>query len=51
VVLHEMESHRLRRLPVIKNKKLVEMITEADIARHLPDEMVAEFVETICASK
>jgi CBS domain-containing protein len=50
LVLHEMESHRIRRLPVIKNKRLVGMITEADIARHLPDEKVAEFVERICAA-
>jgi CBS domain-containing protein len=50
-VMHEMESHQVRRLPVIKNKKLVGMISEADIARHLPDEKVAEFIEAICASR
>lgn len=48
-VLAAMETHRIRRMPVIKDKKLVGMITEADIARHLPDEQVAEFVERICA--
>ncbi|MCA6094458.1 CBS domain-containing protein [Streptomyces sp. SCA3-4] len=42
-VLHEMESHRIRRLPVIENKRLVGMISEADLARHLPDAQVAEF--------
>lgn len=50
-VLHEMESHQIRRIPVIKNKKLVGMISEADIARHLPDEKIAEFIETISAGK
>jgi CBS domain-containing protein len=50
VVLDEMESHQVRRLPVIKNRKLVGMISEADIARHLPDGQVAEFVERICAA-
>jgi CBS domain-containing protein len=49
-VLSAMETHRIRRMPVIKNKKLVGMITEADVARHLPDEQVAEFVERIYAA-
>ncbi|MFF4404464.1 CBS domain-containing protein [Streptomyces sp. NPDC001262] len=42
-VLHEMESHRIRRLPVIDNKRMVGMISEADLARHLPDNQLAEF--------
>ncbi|MFF4157425.1 CBS domain-containing protein [Streptomyces sp. NPDC001678] len=46
-VLHEMESHRIRRLPVIDNKRLVGMISEADVARHLPDNQVAEFAGMI----
>lgn len=46
-VLHEMESHRIRRLPVIENKRLVGMISEADVARHLPDNQVAEFAGMI----
>ncbi|MGY2062305.1 CBS domain-containing protein, partial [Nocardia gipuzkoensis] len=32
-VLNEMESHRIRRLPVIENKRMVGMISEADLAR------------------
>jgi CBS domain-containing protein len=48
-VLAAMEMHRIRRMPVVRDKKLVGMISEADIARHLPDEQVAEFVERICA--
>lgn len=46
-VLHEMESHKIRRLPVIENKRLVGMISEADVARHLPDSQVAEFAGMI----
>ncbi|GGP50462.1 CBS domain-containing protein [Streptomyces abikoensis] len=46
-VLHEMESHKIRRLPVIENKRLVGMISEADVARHLPDNQVAEFAGMI----
>lgn len=48
-VLEAMEMHQIRRMPVVRNKKLVGMISEADIARHLPDDQVAEFVERICA--
>ncbi|MGP4112820.1 CBS domain-containing protein [Streptomyces sp. 4N509B] len=47
-VLHEMEGHRIRRLPVIdENKQLVGMISEADLARHLPEHQLAEFVERV----
>ena len=49
-VLRVMEDHRIRRLPVTDNHRLVGMISEADLARHLPEQAVAEFVETICAS-
>ncbi|PBC76145.1 CBS domain-containing protein [Streptomyces sp. TLI_235] len=50
-VLRIMEQHLVRRLPVINHPdhKLVGMISEADIARHMPQERVAEFVTTICA--
>ncbi|MBW8792253.1 MAG: CBS domain-containing protein [Streptomyces sp.] len=49
-VLEAMERHRIRRMPVIKDKRLVGIISEADIARHLPEDRVAEFVERICAA-
>ncbi|MGF6883570.1 CBS domain-containing protein [Nocardia sp. GAS34] len=45
--LHEMEAHQIKRLPVIENKRLVGMISEADIAGHLSDDKVAEFVERV----
>ena len=48
-VLDMMEEHRIRRLPVTDSRWLVGMISEADVARNLPDESVAEFVEEICA--
>jgi CBS domain-containing protein len=48
-VLRAMEEHRIRRLPVIEGHRLVGMISEADLARHLPEETVGEFVESICA--
>jgi CBS domain-containing protein len=47
-VLREMEQHRIRRLPVIdKNKRLVGMISEADLARHLSEQQISEFVEKV----
>ena len=48
-VLQAMESHQIRRVPVIENRRLVGMISEADLARHLPKQAVGEFVEAICA--
>lgn len=49
-VLQVMEQHQIRRLPVIDNQRVVGMISEADLARHLPDQAVGQFVEAICAS-
>lgn len=46
-VLYEMGSRRIRRMPVIENKRLVGMISEADVARHLPDDQVAAFAGRI----
>jgi CBS domain-containing protein len=49
-VLRVMEEHRIRRLPVTENKRLVGMISEADLARSLPEEKVGHFVEAICST-
>ncbi|MEU6934109.1 CBS domain-containing protein [Streptomyces sp. NPDC046374] len=48
VVLRTMQDHRIRRVPVIDDHRLVGMISEADLARHLPEERVGRFVEKIC---
>lgn len=48
-VLSMMEEHRIRRLPVIENHRAVGIITEADLGRHLPEGMIAQFVEVIVA--
>jgi CBS domain-containing protein len=48
-VLNEMEGHQIRRLPVIEDKRLVGMISEADLAQHLSDEQIAEWVERVYA--
>ncbi|MFC8227220.1 CBS domain-containing protein [Streptomyces sp. NPDC057287] len=48
-VLEEMQSHRIRRLPVVEDKKLIGMISEADLALHLSDEQVAGWAEKVYA--
>ncbi|HVB44207.1 MAG TPA: CBS domain-containing protein [Streptosporangiaceae bacterium] len=48
-VLDTMEEHQIRRLPVIDSHRIVGMISEADLARHLPEQAVGQFVEAICA--
>ena len=46
-VLQEMRGNQIRRLPVIDGKTLVGMISEADLAQHLPDDQIASFVEGV----
>ncbi|MEU1351518.1 CBS domain-containing protein [Streptomyces sp. NPDC005795] len=46
-VLEEMQTHRIRRLPVVENKKLIGMISEADLAQHLSDDQIACWVEKV----
>lgn len=49
-VLQVMQERQIRRLPVVSNQRVVGMISEADLARHLPDEAVGHFVEAICTA-
>lgn len=46
-VLRLMEEHHIRRLPVIEAHELVGMISEADLATHLPEAKIAEFASRI----
>ncbi|MDX3381383.1 CBS domain-containing protein [Streptomyces niveiscabiei] len=48
-VLREMQGHRIRRLPVIENKRLVGMISEADLAQHLTESQIASWAESVYA--
>jgi len=51
--LEIMESHRIKRLPVIdvdNGHRLCGMITEADLARNLSDEEIAEFASKVYAT-
>ncbi|MFF5972410.1 CBS domain-containing protein [Streptomyces sp. NPDC012769] len=49
-VLREMQGHQIRRLPVIENKRLVGMISEADLARQLSDDQLKSFCESVYAA-
>jgi CBS domain-containing protein len=49
-VLHVMQEYKIRRVPVIDDRRLVGMISEADLARHLPEEAVGHFVEAISSN-
>jgi CBS domain-containing protein len=48
-VVRVMEEHQIRRVPVLENKRLVGMISEADLAQQLPEQKLAHFVESIYA--
>ncbi|GAA4611837.1 hypoxic response protein Hrp1 [Actinoallomurus liliacearum] len=49
-VLHQMAEHRIRRLPVLEENELVGIISQADLAAKLPDEMVGELVTAISST-
>ena len=45
--LQTMTDHQVRRLPVIDGTELVGIVSQADVARNLPEEKVGELVEAI----
>ncbi len=50
--INMMEEHQVRRLPVIKDHKLVGIISQGDIARnHYAEQRVGEMVEHISAKE
>jgi CBS domain-containing protein len=42
-----MQSHQVRRLPVIDGHELVGMLSQADVARNYPEDRVGELVQFI----
>jgi CBS domain-containing protein len=42
-----MTEHGVRRLPVIDGHDLVGMVSQADIAKNLPDDQIGRLVESI----
>ncbi|MEV0589207.1 CBS domain-containing protein [Nonomuraea sp. NPDC050310] len=48
--LQRMEENQIRRLPVMDgDHRCIGMISEADLARHLPDDQLADFVHRVYA--
>ncbi|GAA4911350.1 CBS domain protein [Stackebrandtia albiflava] len=49
-VCRVMRDHKIRRLPVIADRELVGMISEADLAEHLDEAELSEFVHDVYAA-
>jgi CBS domain-containing protein len=49
--LRTMTDHGVRRLPVIDGHDLVGMVSQADIAKNLPEEQVGDLVEAISSGR
>ncbi|MET9432417.1 MULTISPECIES: CBS domain-containing protein [unclassified Streptomyces] len=47
LVLRKMSEHKVRRLPVIDNHRLVGMVAQADVARALPDPQVGDLLQAL----
>ena len=45
--LHTMMEHHVRRLPVIDGHRLIGIVSQADVAKNLPEDKVGELVEAI----
>ena len=46
-ILRTMSQYRVRRLPVIDGHDLVGVVSQADVARNLPEDRVGDLVEAI----
>jgi CBS domain-containing protein len=49
-VLRTMRDHGVRRLPVIDGHDLVGIVSQADVAKNLPEDKVGDLVEAISAA-
>ncbi|WP_431920872.1 CBS domain-containing protein [Nonomuraea jabiensis] len=47
--LFAMEQHHIKRLPVLEDRRLAGIISEADLAKELADSKLAEFVHRVYA--
>jgi CBS domain-containing protein len=49
--LRTMSEHGVRRLPVIDGQQLVGVVSQADVAMHLPEDAVGSLVESISSGR
>jgi CBS domain-containing protein len=50
VVLATMSKHGVRRVPVIDGHDLIGVVSQADVARHLPEDKVGDLVEALSSA-
>jgi CBS domain-containing protein len=48
--IHTMKEHKVRRLPVIDDHRLIGIVSQADLARSVDEEQVGDLVEAISAA-
>jgi len=48
--IRTMKEHAVRRLPVIDGRRLVGMVSQADIARAMPDAKIGDLVDAISSA-
>ena len=48
--LRTMKEHKVRRLPVIDGHRLVGIVSQGDVAQHLPEGAVGDLVEAISSA-
>jgi CBS domain-containing protein len=49
-ILRTMREHGVRRLPVIDGHDLIGIVSQADVAKHLPEDKVGDLVEAISSA-
>jgi len=49
-IIRTMKDHAVRRLPVIDGNRLVGIVSQADIARAMPDAKIGDLVEAISSA-
>jgi CBS domain-containing protein len=46
-IMRTMAEHKVRRLPVLENKRLVGIVSSGDVAQALPDAKVGDLLQTL----